>query len=217
MLITRRSRVRDSHGPLFFFLFFFRSFFPPSLLLSPLPCPPFPPSIFFFPISFHLSHFFFFFFFALTCGPHSPPPSLLFIYPSTFHVVFPLCLVLAFHLFYHQFFPSRFFSPRPIFYCPTLPIHFCSILQDDRDHALDVVYNKIEQNLMLIGATAIEDKLQDGVPETIANLAKVSQYKFFFPETYFGDIMIWCIFYGGPSPPTTSTHHLHPPPTIPMI
>ena len=25
----------------------------------------------------------------------------------------------------------------------------------------------------MIGATAIEDKLQDGVPETIANLAKV--------------------------------------------
>lgn len=35
------------------------------------------------------------------------------------------------------------------------------------------VYNEIEQNLTLIGATAIEDKLQDGVPEAIANLAKV--------------------------------------------
>ena len=27
--------------------------------------------------------------------------------------------------------------------------------------------------MTLIGATAIEDKLQDGVPETIANLAEV--------------------------------------------
>ena len=36
------------------------------------------------------------------------------------------------------------------------------------------VYNKIEQNLILLGATAIEDKLQDGVPDTIANLARVS-------------------------------------------
>ena len=36
------------------------------------------------------------------------------------------------------------------------------------------VYSSIEQDLELIGATAIEDKLQDGVPETIANLAKVS-------------------------------------------
>ena len=35
------------------------------------------------------------------------------------------------------------------------------------------VYNVIEQDLTLIGATAIEDKLQDGVPEAIANLAKV--------------------------------------------
>ena len=35
------------------------------------------------------------------------------------------------------------------------------------------VYNSIEQELTLMGATAIEDKLQDGVPDTIANLAKV--------------------------------------------
>ena len=35
------------------------------------------------------------------------------------------------------------------------------------------VYEKIEQNLTLMGATAIEDKLQDGVPEAIANFAKV--------------------------------------------
>ena len=49
----------------------------------------------------------------------------------------------------------------------------CSLLQDNRDAELDKVYNKIEQNLSLLGATAIEDKLQDGVPETIANLAKV--------------------------------------------
>uniref|UniRef100_A0A3B5QCU7 Phospholipid-transporting ATPase n=1 Tax=Xiphophorus maculatus TaxID=8083 RepID=A0A3B5QCU7_XIPMA len=42
----------------------------------------------------------------------------------------------------------------------------------DREAALDRVYEDIEKDLMLIGATAIEDKLQDGVPETIANLAK---------------------------------------------
>ena len=49
----------------------------------------------------------------------------------------------------------------------------CSILQDNRDQEVDIVYNKIEQDLTLIGATAIEDKLQDGVPDAIANLAKV--------------------------------------------
>jgi len=42
---------------------------------------------------------------------------------------------------------------------------------DNRDDKLDEVYEEIEQNLILIGATAIEDKLQDGVPEAIANLA----------------------------------------------
>uniref|UniRef100_A0A671VP61 Phospholipid-transporting ATPase n=1 Tax=Sparus aurata TaxID=8175 RepID=A0A671VP61_SPAAU len=50
----------------------------------------------------------------------------------------------------------------------------------DRDAALDRVYEEIESNLMLIGATAIEDKLQDGVPETIATLAKA-------------DIKIWVL------------------------
>ncbi|XP_053730137.1 phospholipid-transporting ATPase IC [Synchiropus splendidus] len=50
----------------------------------------------------------------------------------------------------------------------------------NRDAALDRVYELIENNLMLIGATAIEDKLQDGVPETIAKLAKA-------------DIKIWVL------------------------
>lgn len=49
-----------------------------------------------------------------------------------------------------------------------------SLLQENRDQEVDIVYNKIEQNLNLMGCTAIEDKLQDGVPETIANLAKVN-------------------------------------------
>ena len=41
----------------------------------------------------------------------------------------------------------------------------------DRDDRLDEVYEEIEENMLLMGATAIEDKLQDGVPDTIANLA----------------------------------------------
>lgn len=45
-----------------------------------------------------------------------------------------------------------------------------SIAMEDRDKKLDDVYEEIEQNLILIGATAIEDKLQDGVPQAIANL-----------------------------------------------
>ena len=33
---------------------------------------------------------------------------------------------------------------------------------------------KLERDLILVGATAIEDKLQDGVPETIANLLQAN-------------------------------------------
>ncbi|XP_055378275.1 probable phospholipid-transporting ATPase IA isoform X3 [Condylostylus longicornis] len=41
-----------------------------------------------------------------------------------------------------------------------------------RERKLEDAANLIENNLMLLGATAIEDKLQDGVPETIATLLK---------------------------------------------
>ena len=46
-----------------------------------------------------------------------------------------------------------------------------SVSLDSREDKLDKLYEEIEQNLTLLGATAIEDKLQDGVPQTIANLA----------------------------------------------
>ncbi|XP_065516781.1 phospholipid-transporting ATPase IC-like [Lathamus discolor] len=55
-----------------------------------------------------------------------------------------------------------------------------SVATTNRDEALDKVYEEIEQNLILLGATAIEDKLQDGVPETIARLSKA-------------DIKIWVL------------------------
>lgn len=41
----------------------------------------------------------------------------------------------------------------------------------DRDEKLDRVASQIEQDLMLIGGTAIEDRLQDGVPDTISLLS----------------------------------------------
>lgn len=41
---------------------------------------------------------------------------------------------------------------------------------EDRDAKKDRCYEQIEQDLELLGATAIEDKLQDNVPQTIANL-----------------------------------------------
>lgn len=42
----------------------------------------------------------------------------------------------------------------------------------DRDEHIEAVSSRIEQHLVLLGATAIEDKLQDGVPETIADLKR---------------------------------------------
>ncbi|XP_054843035.1 phospholipid-transporting ATPase IC [Eublepharis macularius] len=55
-----------------------------------------------------------------------------------------------------------------------------SVAVRNREEALDKVYEEIEKNLILLGATAIEDKLQDGVPETISKLAKA-------------DIKIWVL------------------------
>nr|XP_019918067.2 probable phospholipid-transporting ATPase IA isoform X5 [Crassostrea gigas] len=50
----------------------------------------------------------------------------------------------------------------------------------NRDKKLEEAAELIERNLRLLGATAIEDKLQEGVPETISNLSKA-------------DIKIWIL------------------------
>ena len=49
---------------------------------------------------------------------------------------------------------------------------YCSIALENREERLSEVYEEIEVGMTLIGATAIEDKLQDGVPEVIANLGR---------------------------------------------
>lgn len=41
---------------------------------------------------------------------------------------------------------------------------------ENKDDKLEAIYEEIEKDMTLIGATAIEDKLQDGVPQSIANL-----------------------------------------------
>lgn len=43
---------------------------------------------------------------------------------------------------------------------------------EDREDKLEIVSNEIEQDLTLLGGTAIEDRLQEGVPDTIALLAQ---------------------------------------------
>ena len=37
---------------------------------------------------------------------------------------------------------------------------------------LDSIYSSLEQNLLLLGATAVEDRLQTGVKETIQDLRR---------------------------------------------
>ncbi|XP_040010343.1 phospholipid-transporting ATPase ID-like isoform X4 [Xiphias gladius] len=58
--------------------------------------------------------------------------------------------------------------------------HEASTALDERESKLDQLYEEIEKDLLLLGATAIEDKLQDGVPQTIEQLSKA-------------DIKIWVL------------------------
>uniref|UniRef100_A0A7N9AZ51 Phospholipid-transporting ATPase n=1 Tax=Mastacembelus armatus TaxID=205130 RepID=A0A7N9AZ51_9TELE len=58
--------------------------------------------------------------------------------------------------------------------------HEASTAIEEREEKLDELYEEIEKDLQLLGATAVEDKLQDGVPQTIEQLAKA-------------DIKIWVL------------------------
>ncbi|XP_060037905.1 phospholipid-transporting ATPase IK isoform X2 [Erinaceus europaeus] len=55
-----------------------------------------------------------------------------------------------------------------------------SIMLHNRAQALQQVYEEMERDLQLLGATAIEDRLQDGVPETIQCLKE-------------GNIKVWVL------------------------
>ncbi|KAM9323033.1 phospholipid-transporting ATPase FetA-like [Pholidichthys leucotaenia] len=58
--------------------------------------------------------------------------------------------------------------------------HEASITMEGRDEKLDDLYEEIEKDMILLGVTAVEDKLQDGVPQTIEQLTKA-------------DIKIWVL------------------------
>ena len=47
-----------------------------------------------------------------------------------------------------------------------------SVATQEREERMEELASEIEQELILLGATAIEDRLQDGVPETIADLKR---------------------------------------------
>ncbi|WAQ89995.1 hypothetical protein PtA15_11A687 [Puccinia triticina] len=50
--------------------------------------------------------------------------------------------------------------------------HALSQLGDARERLIEAVQDELENGLILLGATAIEDKLQDGVPEAISDLKR---------------------------------------------
>jgi phospholipid-translocating ATPase len=50
--------------------------------------------------------------------------------------------------------------------------HEASVALSDRESRVEEVSARIETDLLLLGATAIEDKLQDGVPEAISDLKR---------------------------------------------
>ena len=50
--------------------------------------------------------------------------------------------------------------------------HEASVSLKSRDEKIAKVAEEIERALVLLGATAVEDRLQDGVPEAIALLSK---------------------------------------------
>ncbi|KAK5605218.1 Phospholipid-transporting ATPase ID [Crenichthys baileyi] len=58
--------------------------------------------------------------------------------------------------------------------------HEATTALEGREERLDQLYEEIERDMILLGATAVEDKLQDGVPHTIEQLAKA-------------DIKIWVL------------------------
>ncbi|GAA5987172.1 hypothetical protein JCM11641_002155 [Rhodosporidiobolus odoratus] len=50
--------------------------------------------------------------------------------------------------------------------------HEATTLIENREDEIERVSDRLEQHLVLLGATAIEDRLQDGVPEAIADLKR---------------------------------------------
>ncbi|KAK0474295.1 phospholipid-translocating ATPase [Armillaria luteobubalina] len=50
--------------------------------------------------------------------------------------------------------------------------HEATMAIDNREALIEIVSDKLEHDLRLLGATAIKDSLQDGVPETIADLKR---------------------------------------------
>ena len=69
---------------------------------------------------------------------------------------------------------------------------------EGRDEAIEAVATEVERDLTILGATAIEDKLQDGVPQTIEKLTQgnikasvVKTPSITFTPFFFGGKLKW--------------------------
>lgn len=57
-------------------------------------------------------------------------------------------------------------------------------MEHNREKRIRESFMALEKNLTMLGATGIEDRLQDGVPETIVSLRKAGAYKFKTAKCY---------------------------------
>lgn len=79
---------------------------------------------------------------------------------------------------WHQEFTVRGGASAVVLACcgvTRLPLFLCQVASqrvNGREAALAEVAGRYETNLRILGATAIEDKLQEGVPQTISDLAR---------------------------------------------
>jgi len=64
--------------------------------------------------------------------------------------------------------------PDVVFHDWNVKFEAAKLVMEDREEAIARTYEEIEIDLDLVGSSAIEDKLQDGVPDTIAKLARAS-------------------------------------------
>lgn len=51
---------------------------------------------------------------------------------------------------------------------------------ENRERRIRESFSQLESNLTLLGATGIEDRLQEGVPETIVSLRKAGMFFFYY-------------------------------------
>lgn len=76
------------------------------------------------------------------------------------------------------------------------PVHGAVLLcwqvsLDDREAKMEIEQSRIETDLRLVGATAVEDKLQDGVPDCLKDLSAAGIRVWVLTGVIIG-VVRWC-------------------------